>query len=131
MVRARGSGDTLNKFDCLWLIAMTDCSASAQQEVTNSAQPKMIHNHSVKRKSPPPIMQRVAAKMDDARTLQTNIPTSNHGAQDSAKTRKRARIDRDIDSSSGTEKEHARVVKQRRKRQSFESTLEACGRVGS
>jgi hypothetical protein len=115
--------DKLSSWDCLSLIARTDHGAGAQQDVTNAAQPEATQNHSVKRKSPPPVNQRVVGRMNDALALQTDTSSSNHGTHGSAGNRKRARADRDADSSSDTEREQARVVKQRRRRQSLESTL--------
>lgn len=102
---------------------MTDSSAGAQQDIGRAAQPEATQDHPAKRRSPPPSMQRVVAKKIDALALQTDKPTANDGTHHSVDSRKRAHADRDIESSSDTEKEQARVAKQRRKRQSTESTL--------
>lgn len=107
----------------LWLIAMTDSDPGAQQDATIAAQPDANQNNSVRRKSPPPVIQCIVAKTNDALALQTETSTNNDSTHNSANTRKRARVDRDAESSSGTEKEQARVVRQRCKRQSIEDIL--------
>lgn len=112
----------LRKFS-LRLITMTDSSAGAQQDVGRAAQPEATQNHPAKGRSPSPSMQRIVAGRNKALAPQTDKLMANDGAHHSADRRKRAHAGRDIESSSDTEKEQARAAKQRRKKQSNESTL--------
>ncbi|KAF3048077.1 hypothetical protein E8E12_009987 [Didymella heteroderae] len=104
----------------------TDSVAGVQQDDANAVQPETIQNHSVKQRKPP-TMRCVTTKSNDVLAVQTDATANSDDTQNSADSRKRARVDCDAESSSDTEKEQARavkrVVKKRRNRQAIEGTL--------